>query len=87
MGKWYLITYSISTFDFEDWSYCQSEETEVVFTESVAKHILNKAKKFKDDPRCLPEYRTIFFVQELSLLTSDGQKITGFKPKSIAHLL
>lgn len=88
-GGWYFISYQHTITSYYE---ANSVETisEVVFIPkggSVAKHILKHCDEFGDswEERGMTQSQWTD-VLELSLLLPDGQKITGFKPKSIAHL-
>ncbi len=97
IGKWYCITFGWSEMTYHDQHEKLSSSTEVVFIPqggSIAKYILLKYRQFHENGNIYSreqrgledaDWRYASIV-ELALLLPNGQKIFGFKPKSIAHL-
>lgn len=96
-GKWYFITFGWSEMTYYDNRESLSSTTELVFIPpggSIAKHILLRYRQFRENGEIYSreqrgledaDWRYASIV-ELALLLPTGQKIVGFKPKSIAHL-
>ncbi|MBP6912834.1 MAG: hypothetical protein KBB86_02785 [Candidatus Pacebacteria bacterium] len=82
-GKWYYVEYYIDGgYDPHDDRvlFYYGEAVFILPGGSIAKHIL---LYFKEN---IFAYGFSGSITELSLLLPDGQRVTGFKPKSIAHL-
>ena len=96
MGKWYMITWIWDEHHYYDQNDREWSESEAVFIPaggSIARYILQKYKNLSEsgdiytrEERGLFGFGVKCYLSNLTLLTSDGQKISGFKPKSIAHL-
>ena len=74
-------------------SWCEPEAVFIPTGGSIAKFVLDKSKQLVEDgivycqqERGMSGYGVSGELKELILLLPDGRKITGFKPKSIAHL-
>lgn len=97
-GTWYFVTWSFSESHYyddhgqgKDW-----DESKPVFIKnggSIAKFVLEEYRRFIrerivycQEERGMGGYGVSCSLKELSLLTPDGRKITGFRPKSIKHL-
>lgn len=99
LGKWYELIWSFSEYHYDDRfgeNYEGLLESETIFIPSggsIAKHVLNSYNTFVStgrvytrEERGMDGHGCWCKIYQLILLTKDGQKISGFKPKSIAHL-
>ena len=97
-GNWYLVVFHFyESHYYEGSNDGASQTSEAVFITkggSIAKWITQRLKEWLEDgtlysceERGMSGYGVRCTGVELTLLTPDGQKITGFKPKSIAHLI
>lgn len=96
-GKWYSITFGWSETSYYARSVKRTLTARVVYIPqggSIARHTLSLIKEFREsgmiysrEERGIEDvnWRCLNIV-ELALLLPDGQKITGFKPKSLAKL-
>ncbi len=89
VGNWYYIVYERTENDPRENTLVR-EVSEVIFIQeggSVAKHIKGYVKENTDIPEDAEFIGSTWVeVKELSLLLPDGQKMSGFKPRSIAHM-
>jgi len=96
-GKWYLVVFHFKeSHYYESSNDGHSQTSEPVFITkggSIAKWITQRLREWSKDEtlysceeRGMSGYGVSCTGVELTLLTPDGKKITGFKPKSIAYL-
>lgn len=90
-GKWYFVTFQQSHHSFDSEASGTWTSSEVVFIQpgdSIAKYCRKACiagSKFEPSGFRGMDETSTRLIEELSLLLPDGNKISGFKPKSLQN--